>query len=148
MYFKRYIELVDYFEALPGAIPAIKGVTVGSDEDVIEMQGSRIQYPYMRVDTPEITFLNDDENPVTRYRFRLYVFTNEPKKTNREENLKLDTMSALCRTILNQLYADADAGKFDLVVGDKPGDVIRRWSADNAFGWWLDIVIDLYTDEC
>lgn len=148
MYFKTYLELVQYFEQLPTSIPAIKGVLVGSDEDVIEMQNSAILYPYMRVDTPEILFGNDDESPYTRYSFRVYVFTGEPLKTNAAENQALSDMAAICQRIIKQLYTDADAGKFDLITGDKNGDVVRRWSADNAFGWWFTATIDLYTDEC
>lgn len=148
MFFKTYFELVQYFEQLPTSVTAIKGVTVGSDEDVIEMQGSLINYPYMRVDTPEILFGNDDESPYTRYNFRVYVFTGEPSQTNSAENQALSDMAAICQSVIKQLYIDSDAGKFDLVLGGKVGDVIRHWSADNAFGWWFNVVIDLYTDEC
>jgi hypothetical protein len=148
MYFKTYIELVNYFQSIPTTITALKGVTVGSDEDVIEQQGTLINYPYLRVDTPEIVFMNDDENAATRYTFRMYVFSNEPAQTNGAENQVLSDMATLSRRIINKLYADADNGNFDLITGNKQGDVIRRWSADNCFGWWWNVVIDLYTDEC
>jgi len=123
-------------------------VTVGSDEEDLNLQNSRIVYPHLRVDTPEIKFLNDDENMVSRYTFRMYVLSNEPKKTNAEENAVLSSMEKICRKLIRRLWTDADAGLFDLITGEKPADAVRHWSGDNVFGWWWTVVIDLYTDEC
>lgn len=147
-YLKTYLELATYFKALPTTVTDLKSVTVGSDEEDLNQQNSRIVYPHLRVDTPEIVFRNDDEISVTRYTFRLYVLTNEPLKTNDEENLKLSQMATLAQKIHKRLWTDADLGKFDLIAGDRAGDVVRRWSGDNVFGWWFSVVIDLYVDEC
>ncbi len=146
--YTEYIHLVEYFLDLPSAIDELESVVVGSDEDTLDLQSARIKYPHMRVDTPEIRFINDDNNPATRYRFRCFVMTNEPKKTNTEENLRLSEMSALSSKIINQVYSDADCGSFDLILGDKEGDAIRAWSGDNTFGWWFYLTIELYTEEC
>ena len=143
--FTEYIELVTYFEQLPDIVAGLKSVVVGSDEDTLELQNSRIKYPHMRVDTPEIRFINDDDSPATRFRFRCFVMTNEPKKTNPEENQRLSEMATLCSEIIAQVFLDADCGAFDLITGDKEGDAVRAWSGDNAFGWWFYLTIDLYT---
>ena len=146
--FNEYINLVNYFESLVDAIDGLQTVVVGSDEDTLDAQSSRIKYPHMRVETPEIRFVNDDDSPATRYRFRCFVMTNEPKKTNAEENIKLSQMATLCSQIIAQVYTDADCGAFDLITGDKEGDAIRAWSGDNTFGWWFYLTIDLYTECC
>lgn len=148
MYFKTYLELCNYWPTLTTSVPALKGVTVGADEEMLNQQNSRIQYPHLRVDTPEWSLVDDDDTPRTRYKFTLFVLTNEPKKTNAEANIKLSAMATLAQNILKQLYADADAGKFDLVLGDKNGDAVRQWSGDNDYGWWFNVTIDLFTDEC
>lgn len=147
-YFKTYLELCNYWPTLITSVPALKGVTVGADEEMLSQQSSRIQYPHLRVDTPEWSLVDDDDTPRTRFRFTLFVLTNEPKKTNTEANIKLSAMATLAQNILKQLYADADAGKFDLVLGDKNGDAVRQWSGDNDYGWWFNVTIDLFTDEC
>lgn len=147
-YLKTYKELADYFEALPASVTDLKSVTVGADEETLGDQASQIVYPHLRVDTPEILFLNDDQTSATRFTFRFYVLTNEPLKTNAQENQKLSDMATLAQTIHRRLWTDADAGKFDLIAGDKEGDAVRRWSGDNLFGWHFRVVIDLYPEVC
>lgn len=148
MAYKTYIELATYFKGLTATVTEIKSVTVGSDEEDLGLQGSVILYPHLRVETPEIVFRNEDETMVTRYTFRLFVLTNEPRKTNEQENIVLSAMEQIVRKLIKRLWVDADAGLFDLITGDNPGDAVRAWSGDNVFGWWFQAVIDLYTDEC
>lgn len=145
---KTYLELCTYFEGLTTTVTDLKGVTVGADEEMLNQQATRIQYPHLRVDTPEFSLVDDDDTPRTRYKFTLFVLTNDPKKTNAEANIKLSAMATLCEKIIKRLYTDADAGKFDLVTGEKQGDAVRQWSGDNLYGWWFNIIIELYSDEC
>lgn len=147
-YFKTYSELVSYFEGLTATVDGLKTVTVGADEETLNQQNSRIQYPHLRVDTPEWRLANDDENTVARFNFTLFVLTNEPRNTNAAANAALSTTAALASKILKRLWTDADAGKFDIVTGDKTGDAIRKWSGDNDYGWWFGVTIDLYVDDC
>ncbi len=147
-FLKTYLELATYFEGLTATVTDLKGVTVGADEEMLNQQATRILYPHLRVDTPEFRLMDDDDTPRTRYTFTLFVLTNEPLKTNVQANAKLSAMATLCEKILKRLYVDADAGKFDLVIGEKPGDAVRQWSGDNLYGWWFTVVIDLYSDEC
>lgn len=147
-FLKTYLELATYFEGLTASVTGLKGVTVGADEEMLNQQATRIVYPHLRVDTPEFRLVDDDDTPRTRYTFTMFVLTNEPSKTNREANIKLSAMATLCEQILKQLYEDADAGKFDLVTGEKQGDAVRQWSGDNLYGWWFTVVIELYSDEC
>lgn len=146
--YKTYYELCQYFQALAGDITGLNNVVVGSDEEEIHQQASLVTYPLLRVDTPEITFRNDDETGATRYTFRLFVLTNEPRKTRDEENKALSAMEVLAWRIVRRLWQDADEGLFDLIAGDKQGDAVRRWSADNVFGWYFTAQIELWTDDC
>lgn len=148
MYFKTYLDLTIYFEALPSSIADLKGVTVGADEEMLNKQNSRVKYPHLRVDTPSWSLVDEDETPRTRFNFTLFVLANEVTKTNKEANRVLSEMASLAGKVLKQLYADADAEKFDIVIGQKDGDAVRHWSGDNDYGWWFSIAIDLYTDEC
>lgn len=144
-----YIELVNYFLTIPGLISGVKQVTVGADEEELNLQSNAIKYPHLRIDTPEIEYLNDDENPVTRYKFKLALLANVAVQTYPSENKALSDMEALLRQVYNKIVYDAEnTDDFDLVLGKRGSSPIRRWSGDNAFGWQMDITIDLYTATC
>lgn len=144
-----YNDLVAYWETIPSLIPGIKFVVVGSDEAIIATQNTKVKYPCLWVETPAIAFVGTDENPATRFSFALVVMLNDPKKSNREGNLKLSAALNLLIALYNRVIADADGGLFDLVLDDVPGDPVRRWSNDNAYGWRLEpLKIDLPRGMC
>lgn len=146
-----YSDLVSYFETLPTSVTALKGVTVGADEDVMNLQNSRIVYPHLLVDTPDATFARSlDDNPTTRYSFSLYLVTNEPLNTRPEANGRLSAMLRLAEQIWARIEADAeDEGLFDLVLADVGGQPIERWTGDNLYGWRIaPVQIELPRCEC
>lgn len=144
-----YIELCQYFEAIGGDVAGIGSITVGADEQTLDAQSGLITYPHFRVDTPEITFLNDDAaDQITQFRFKMFLITNEPLNDYKQENTKLSAMLTLLKKIYKQIWKDADDGQFDLVVSPNTGDAIRHWSGDNCFGWFVNITINLYTADC
>lgn len=145
-----YNDLVTYFEALPDTVAALKGVTVGNDEAILDLQNSRIQYPHLWVETPEVVFTGlGDANPVKRFRFALAVIENDPAKTNAQANAKLSATLAVLEQVYARIIADAeDPGDFTLVYKDEALDPIRRWSGDNGYGWRGTIEIELSRCEC
>lgn len=147
MAYTTYLQLANYFNGLPATLTDIKSVTVGKDEEDLNLQNSRILYPHLRVDTPEPRYLNEDQNMEVRFTFRLFVLTNEPKKTNEEENKVLSSTELIVRKLIKRLWTDADAGLFDIVPGDKEADAVRAWSGDNAYGWWVTVTLALW-DPC
>ncbi len=144
-----YLELITFFENLPLQVAGLAQCTVGGDEEELSMQTNRIQYPHLRIDTPEITHLNDDENPVSRYKFRFAVMTAVPDILYRNENRALSDMEILMRSIYDYIVSESDdPTTFYLPPGPKTLTPIRRWSGDNGFGWMMDLTIDLYTASC
>lgn len=146
-YYTAYSELVTYFKALPTSVTDLKSVTVGQDEEDLNLQNSQIQYPHLRVETPELRYLNEDQNMEVRYNFRLFVLTGEPLKTNDAANAALSSTELIMRKVLKRLWTDADAGLFDVIQGDKDADAVRAWSGDNVFGWWARVTLSLW-DPC
>lgn len=145
-----YIELVNYWKGIKTHIPAIKQVTVGRDEQALDNQTapSLVMYPHLRVDTPSIVLNNDDENPVTQFKFQIFLFAAENTNNPDTENAVLSTMLTTMQQIIKRIWVDADADLFDIVQGNKDGDAIRGWSGDNCFGWTTTVTIMLYTAEC
>lgn len=144
-----YIELVDYFEAMPAQITGVRRVTVGSDEEELALQSNDIAYPHLRVDSPSLDFLAQRDNPKTRYTFQLAIMTNVDKQTDyRAENQALSDMEVLLRSIVQKMVADAADELFDLIDTGKKATPMRRYSGDNLFGWLMEVTLDLYTATC
>jgi hypothetical protein len=148
MYLQTYLELVQYFEQLPTVVTALKGVTVGADELLLEEQVSQVQYPHLRVDTPEVRFLNDDFHQSTRFTFRVFILKNEPLQTQSDANQVLNDTLVIAQNVLNRIYSDAEGGLFDVILGEKEGDAVRAYSGDNIYGWFFAITIELFTSDC
>lgn len=147
-----YKELADYLEALPNDVPGLKQVTVGRDEEELSLQSSGIIYPHLRVDTPDLVYGNDGENPITRYNLRFFLLDALPEQGNYAlETQTLSDLEAMMRAIYNKIWDDADSTPpiFDLVLNtNRASEPIRKWSGDNCFGWVMNISIELYTATC
>ena len=143
-----FSELVAYFETYPSLIPGIKGVTVGNDEAIMDLQNTRIAYPHLWVETPDIRFVGTDEDPRIRFSMGLVMIENENQRTNKQANAKLSATLNLLTQVYAQLLADSDEDLFDLILTDNEGDPVRAWSGDNAYGWRLDVQIEIQRSEC
>lgn len=142
---ETYADLVAYFENFPASLPAIRKAVVGDDEEIFSQQPLRAQYPMLWVETPEVLFAGDDDNPTTRFQFALVVFTNENQKTNQQANIELSEMLALLEQVYAKVYEDAAAptDTFSLILKNSQAAPVRRWSADNCYGWRLEITLEL-----
>lgn len=149
MNFETYQEIVDYLHALPDHIAGLRGATVGADEDIFNLQNTRIQYPHLWVETPDVRFTGTDANPEIQFRFSMVVVTNEPKRTNPEANAALSRTLKMMEKIWAKLLDDADGDLFDLLLADSDALPVRQWSGDNCFGWRLEpVTIVLPRLEC
>lgn len=146
--FETYAELVAYFEALPDTITELKGATVGNDEALLEQQNTRIKYPHLWVESPEVVFSNKNASSVKRFDLALAVISNEPRRSAKDANTKLSEMLTLAEQVYEQLLTDSDAGLFDLIEKENDASSIRQWSADNCWGWRLEVSIEMPRCEC
>lgn len=145
--YQTYAQLVAYFEAMPTLIPALKSALVGDDEAILTQQNTRIKYPHLRVETPPVHFVGGDVNPAKRFDFQVTVITNEPKISTKAANARLSEMLEIIEEVYSLLVAD-DKNLFDLVWKDDDAEPIVKWSADNDWGWRLQISIDLPRNFC
>lgn len=143
-----YNEIVAYLESIPALIPGIKSVTVGADEEVMSLQNSRIKYPHLWVETPAISFVGTDHNPGIRFDLGINILAGEGLKTNKAGNTRLSETLNLLSLLYTQMLADSDNDLFDLILKSDAGDPIRRWSADNVYGWRLEISIEIPRIQC
>lgn len=145
----KYSELITYWETMPSLISGIGAVRVGDDEAIVELQNTRITYPILWVETPTVRFVNPGGVPAKRFRFAIVVLINEPKKSTTEANTKLSNALEIMELVYAQVYNDAEAGDdFLLVLDDTDNEPIRHWSADNCYGWRMEIDIELERCEC
>ena len=150
MYLTSYNDFTTYWNGMPTAVPAIKTVTVGADDELLDMQsGPHINYPHLRVETPSITYVDQDEIEKTRYRFRIFILQNVTDSALIEQqNAALSATEAILRSVYRRLWVDADANKFDLLAGDPNGDNIQHWSGDDCYGWYMEITLEFYVGTC
>jgi hypothetical protein len=146
--YSTYDQLVAYWKAIPTVVSDLKGATVGNDEAIEDLQNTRITYPHLWVETPDIRFVGSDVNPATRFQFSICVITNEGYRKPEEANKKLSQTLTILQSVWARLLVDGDNGLFDLILQDGEGDAIIAWSADNDYGWRLQVTIDLPRYEC
>ncbi len=147
--FETYDDLVGYWKTMPTLITEIKGVTVGSDEELLNQQNTRIKYPHLWVETPVVTFAGVGGIPVKRLAFAFTVFQNDNQKTNAAANAALSAMLGITEKIVAQLVHDSDEGDFTLVLNEEQEfEPTRQWSGDNCFGWRGYVVLELPRCEC
>lgn len=146
--YSTYDQLVAYWKAIPTVVSDLKGATVGNDEAIEDLQNTRITYPHLWVETPDIRFVGSDVNPATRFAFSICVITNEGYRKPEEANKKLSQTLTILQSVWARLLVDGDNGLFDLILQDGEGDAIIAWSADNDYGWRLQVTIDLPRYEC
>jgi hypothetical protein len=149
---ETYSDLVAYWEALPTTVQQLRGATVGNDEAIANALNTGIKYPHLWVETPDIDFRGDEDNPVTRFRFGMCVLINDPRDTNTDANRVLSETLEILKRVYQRVYHDADdAELFDLVTSAKSGVPIRKHTADNQYGWRLEVAIELpraLCDDC
>jgi len=146
--YTTYEQLAAYFAAIPTVVSDLKGATVGNDEAIEDLQNTRIAYPHLWVETPDIRFVGTDVNPATRFQFSIAVIMNEGYRTAKEANKKLSQTLEILESLWARLLLDGDEGLFDLILQDGDGEAIIAWSSDNAYGWRLQVVIDIPRVEC
>ena len=143
-----YKELVEYWETMPSTVVALRGATVGDDEEIESLQNTRAAYPHLWVETPDIDFTGTDDNPASRFNFNVAVIANDPMMTNRTANDLLSTLHGILAQVWARVLADSDNDYFDLVLQDGKSDPIRKWSGDNVFGWRMTISLEIPRCEC
>lgn len=143
-----YNELVEYWQNMPSYVTTLQGATVGDDEEIENFQNTRIRYPHLWVETPDIDFVGTDINPASRFNFTIAVIANEAMRTNKTENALLSDLHSILSEVFARVLADSDAGEFDLILRDEKSDPIRKWSGDNVFGWRMNISLEIPRSEC
>jgi hypothetical protein len=146
--FSTYNDLVDYFQTMPSTVVALRGATVGDDEEIENLQNTRATYPHLWVETPDIDFVGTDVNPASRFHFNVAVIANDPMLTNRTANALLSDLHGILSEVWARVLADSDDGLFDLILKDEKSDAIRKWSGDNIFGWRMAITLEIPRCEC
>jgi hypothetical protein len=148
MILSTYIELVQHLEAYANSVTGLKTVTVGADEDTIGAQSSLIKYPHLRIDTPAPQLLDPEDNYRTRFNFVFSVLQNVPQPTNLNENQALSDTLEVLKAVHQRLISDSEDDYFDLILDNESAKEIRRYSADNLFGWYITFKIELYNKTC
>lgn len=148
MLLSTYLELAQHLEAYAGDVDGLEHVTVGADAHTLGAESSVIKYPHLRVDTPTISLIDPEDNYRTRFTFQFAILTPVQIPTNLNENTALSATLEVLKNVHRRLIADSEADYFDLILDNEAGFDIRSWSADNLFGWRMNVKIELYNKTC
>lgn len=140
------IELETYLATFSTAIPAIKAVEFGDEEEILNRQNSRIQYPCLWVETPTVTLIG--EPPGRLFVFALTVLCNVPKDDNRLARERRSEAIDIAEKAWRKLEDDEEAGLFQLDATRTEGDPIQKWSGDRDTGYRFEIRLTTGREDC
>jgi hypothetical protein len=142
-----YEELCDYLSTFT-VVPGVKSVVIGDDEALMENMVSRIAYPVLWWETPDVSFTWSDDHPKTRFDLACAVVSNDNVKTAKNGNKILSDMLLTLQAVYAKIYEDAFGVRdFDIILKTNNAAPVRRWSADNAYGWRFEVSIELFRSE-
>lgn len=140
-------EIEAWLATFPTLVPTLKAVYFGDDEEIIEKHNSRVEYPFLWVESPTVNFLADP--PAKAFTFGL-AFLNKVGKSDRRLQRKiLSETLELAERVFARLEADAEASdEFSVSLAPAEGDPIVKWSNDNAAGWRFEVRIEVSRCNC
>lgn len=140
-----YKEFVDYFRGLAEAHTTIADFVVGGSERILNRELSRITYPVMWLEHPDISpYYKGGAN--ARFIGAFAILYNAPADDWEKEEADLDASLAICFSIINKMVEDAEEGRFHLDMDDIEINHKGRWSGDNDWGWRVGFAIGGYID--
>jgi hypothetical protein len=140
-------ELEEWIEDFPTHIPEIKEVIFGDEQEILNRQNSRIQYPCMWVETPSPRLVYNP--PGMQYSFFCTFLMNVPN-----EGDKTQYRAARNTCILNAQRAFArfergeEAALFELQREAAEGEEIWPYSGDRDTGFRFQIRLTVGRDDC
>lgn len=138
--------LVAYLTTFPTTIPEIKAVEFGDEEEILNRQNTRIQYPCLWVETPTVTLIS--EPPGRLFAFGLTVLHNVPKDDNRMAIERRSQALDIAEKAWRKLEDDEENGLFQLESTRTEGDPIQKWSGDRDTGFRFEVRLITGREDC
>jgi hypothetical protein len=136
-------ELETYLDTFSEEIPGLAQVIHGDEMEILNRQNSRIQYPCMWVESPEVRLVEDGR----RFSFSLTFLAHVPKVDTRLERSKRSITLELAERAMRKLEDDEESGLFQL-EGNMEGTPILKYSGDNDTGYRFSVALTTGREDC
>lgn len=137
-------KLKAYFRQLATEHVDIVEFVYGSSERVLSRQTSKVNYPLLWMAIPDKIKLPDRRQQIST---SLWILDNSRQDFDEEERA-MDKMEAIADDIFERLMYDADYGLFDFGKSQTVFQPKPRFSADNDWGWCMDLDVTLGDAGC
>lgn len=138
--------LEEYLEGFKSALADLAEVVFGDEEEILNRQNSRIKYPCMWVETPQVSLIGDP--PARQFKFGLTFLYNVPKDDNRLERRRRSEALDLAERAWRKLEDDEECGLFQLDSIRTDGEPISKWSGDRDTGYRFEVRLTTGREDC
>lgn len=135
-----------FFLTFSTDIPEIAQVLIGDEEELLNLQNSRVKYPLMGVGTPQPSFLYDPASVL--YEFPFIFLMNVPKDTPEAQRAARNDMLVVAQKAWARLEAGESEGLYEFVRNRDEGDAIMKYTGDNDTGWRFTARLKVGRDDC
>lgn len=140
-------ELELWIEEFSTEIPDIKEVIFGGEEEILNRQNSRIQYPCMWVETPSPRFVFDP--PGITFEFMCVFLMNVPKEGDKAlYRSARSTSISIAEKAFARFEAGEELGLYQLERQASEGEEIFPWSGDRDTGYRFQVRLTTGRDDC
>ncbi len=127
-------ELDAYFKRLVDSHPNINSVVIGDSEQILSIDRSKIEYPCLWVETPNVDWHLKD-NPKRYYSFGFVVLANVPADRWLAQRYALHTTLEITEQLLTKIKDDSDENLIFIEQGTATSYPVLGYGHDHDFGW-------------
>ncbi|MEL6140044.1 MAG: hypothetical protein AAFU67_00330 [Bacteroidota bacterium] len=143
-----YAEFNNYFRTLATEHVGINDFVQGLSERPLNRETSRINYPIVWLQYPDVVSIGQGENLRFKYEFDLYFLSNAPIDDWDREEENMSLLEGIAKDFLARLHYDARQREFEFNYTKPVLFAVTAWSADNLHGWRLEASIETIGEFC
>ena len=139
-------EFETYFLNFTTDIPELAQVLIGDEEELLNLQNSRVKYPLMGVGTPTPSFLYDPA--ATVFEFPFIFLKNVSKDSPEAQRAARNEMLIIAQKAWARLERGESEGLYEFIRNRDEGDAIMKYTGDNDTGWRFVARLKVGRDDC
>jgi hypothetical protein len=137
----------EYFKDLADKHKGINSFVMGDSERIIGMQRSKIAYPNLWLESPDISIKdNKSDNPQGDFKGALNIITNCKTDNYEQQDAAMETNFQLAVDVISRMIRDrigrSENPMFNLDLNSIQMMPINSMMIDNDFGWRVEFLLN------
>lgn len=141
-------ELLAYFESLAADHIDINDFINGDFEEILASERSKINYPALWVETPEIPMEGSFDSFTQRFEGSFTVFMASAPDMEDKKRSNSERSFLIARDIIFKMMQDKSLGIYDFEISSIRLEPVISYNNDNEQGWRVDYIIQHQPAEC